>query len=258
MTFAIYSAYQLRNKLVNLVNIDSKFDLDAYEEALSANTFVAKMIMQEPIVLNEYTVLGYQSYYVSQESLDLFNAMFFNSIRLGDITNNAISVEPVLRYAHIVSVDMQAIESSYSGNLLNFSPNGLSGKEICIMMRYSGLGLEQDFLGIFNHNATINESPLISQMIWYYLDGLSMRYFESPLENLNNFIKYIVPIDDENFIFYKSKRTERWWMAFKKINNSHNKGDNMSLLACTESDYLSACNHEIPPIWLRNQKKNMS
>lgn len=258
MTFPIYTAYQLRNKLVNVTNIDFTFDIDAYDDVLSANTFVSKMIMQEPVVLNDYNVIGHQSYFVSQESLDLMNAMFFSTIRLGEISNNTIISEPILRYTGIVSVDMHAVESSYSGNFETFTPNGLTGKEICSLMRYTGLGLNQSFLGIFNHSASKNESQLISQMIWYYLDGVSQRYFESPDINPETFNKYTVPIEDENFIFYKSNRTERWWMELNFFNNTHNKENKSSLLACAESDYLSACNQEIPDIWLKNQRKIMN
>jgi hypothetical protein len=258
MTFPIYSAYQLRNKLINLVNIDYRFDLDSYEDIVSANTFVSKMIMQEPVVLNDYTVLGHQSYFVSQESLDLMQAMYFEAIRLGDISHQMISTEPKLRYAEVVSIDMNAVESSYSANFKTFTPNGFTGKEICALSRYAGLGINQAYLGLFNHHATTNESQLIAQIIWYYLDGLSQRIIEYPLENINNFIKYIVPIDDDEFVFYKSKRTERWWIEIKKINEPYNKENIMSLLACAEADYLCACNQEIPNIWLKNQRKYMN
>jgi|688.fasta_scaffold01776_23 arginase family enzyme len=258
MTFPIYSAYQLRKKLINLVNIDYRFDLDSYEDIVSANTFVSKMIMQEPVVLNDYTVLGHQSYFVSQESLDLMQAMYFEAIRLGDISHQMISTEPKLRYAEVVSIDMNAVESSYSANFKTFTPNGFTGKEICALSRYAGLGINQAYLGLFNHHATTNESQLIAQIIWYYLDGLSQRIIEYPLENINNFIKYIVPIDDDEFVFYKSKRTERWWIEIKKINEPYNKENIMSLLACAEADYLCACNQEIPNIWLKNQRKYMN
>lgn len=258
MTFPIYSAYQLRNRLVNLVNIDFTFDIDTFDDVLLSNTFVSKMIMHEPVVLNDYYVLGHQSYYVSQESLDLMNAMFFESIRLGELSNNTVSAEPFLRYSEIVSVDMHAVESSYSGNFNTFTPNGLTGKEICSLMRYAGLGMKQEFIGLFNHGATKNESQLLSQMVWYYLDGLSQRYLESPEINPETFTKYIVPVDDENFIFYRSNRTERWWMLFDNSYQSHNNKNKSTLFACAESDYLSACNQEIPNIWLRNHKKMMN
>ena len=228
MTFPIYSAYQLKNKLVNLVNIDYSFDIDNYDEVLTANTFVSKMIMQDPLLLNDYNVIGHQSYFVSQESLDLMNAMVFSTIRLGEISNNTILAEPILRYSEIVSVDMHAIETSYSGNFNNFTPNGLTGKEICSLMRYAGLGLKQEFLGLFNHGATKSESKLISQMIWYYLDGVQNKYFETPEEKPENFTKYNVPIDDENFVFYKSKRTERMWIELKFLKNMHNKSGKRS------------------------------
>jgi len=258
LTFPIYSAYQLRNKLINLVNIDNRFDIDSYEEILSANTFVSKMIMQEPVLLNDYSVLGYQSYFVSQESLDLMNAMYFEAIRLGDISNQIIFAEPKMRYAEIISIDMNAVESSYSANFITFTPNGFNGKEICALARYAGLGISQAYLGLFNHQASVNESQLLSQIIWYYLEGLSQRIIEYPLDNINNFIKYIVPFDSDEFVFYKSKRTERWWIEIKNNSIAHNKEKILSLFACSEADYLNTCNQEIPNIWLINQRKHMN
>jgi hypothetical protein len=52
----------------------------------------------------------------------------FDSYRLGEISNNITLAEPIFRDADVVSLDLNSIKSSDSGNFISFAPNGFNGK----------------------------------------------------------------------------------------------------------------------------------
>ena len=255
LTYAMYRAYDHLDQMVNLVAVDNQFDF-AREQATAANSYLSKIIVEEPNNLFNYSNLGYQTYYNAQEEIDLIEKLYFEAYRLGEIAKNLTVAEPVFRDADLVSIDMQSILSASSGNFTIFNPNGFNGKEICALMRYAGISDKVSALGIFNFNATAEESVLIAQMIWYFIEGFSFRSAEYPFGTKENYIKYIVPIDNEELIFYKSNKTDRWWIEIPFLSSVSNKLKRNTLLPCTNEDYLAACEQEIPERWWKAQKRN--
>jgi arginase family enzyme len=256
LTYPIYRSYDELEQMVNLVSIDSKFDLGKEEEVLSNNSYLTKIIVDEPNNLFNYSNIGYQSYYVPQEETDLIEKMFFDAYRLGEISNSISIAEPVLREADFVSIDLKSIKSTDSGNFQDFVPNGFSGKEICSLSRYAGISDKVSCLGLFNHNNTKQESGLISQIIWYFIEGIHYRANEYPFSSKENYIKYIVPLDDnDEIVFYKSDKSERWWMEIKNNLIVYNKNHKASLISCSYEEYLLAINQEIPERWWKALKK---
>ena len=257
LTYALYRAYDNLEQMVNLVSIDRKFDFGNQEELINADSYLTKIIIEQPNNLFNYSNVGYQTYYNSQEEIDLVEKLFFDAYRIGDINKNVAITEPVFRDADIVSIDMTAVKSSDSGNVTTFSPNGFNGKEICSLSRYVGLSDKVSSFGIFNHNSSKSESVLIAQVIWYFLEGVNYRSNEYPFGVKDNYIKYIVPFDEEEIVFYKSNKTERWWIEVPFFMNSNNKLKKNTLLPCTSDDYIAACNQEFPERWWKAQKKSI-
>jgi hypothetical protein len=165
--------------------------------------------------------------------------------------------EPVFRDADLVSFDLNAVQSSYSGNFTVFQPNGLNGKEICALTRYAGISDKVSAIGIFNSDITEQESILIAQMLWYFIEGYCFRSNEYPFGSKENFVKYIVPIQEEELVFYKSPITGRWWIEIPFLTPVHNKLKRSTLLPCTNEDYLAACEQEIPERWWKAQRRNI-
>lgn len=257
LTYALYRSYDDLEQMVNLVAIDNKFDLGKQEESISANSYLSKVIVEEPNNLFNYSNVGYQTYFNSQEEIDLMEKLFFDAYRLGEVCNNISISEPVFRDADIVSIDLTSVKSSDSGNGTNFQPNGFNGKEICALSRYAGISDKVSCLGIFNHNNTRQESALISQVIWYFIEGIHYRSNEYPFGSKENYIKYTVPFEDEDIVFYRSNKTERWWIEISFFTNSHNKLKKNTLLPCSHEDYLAACNQEFPERWWKAQRKSI-
>lgn len=256
LTYALYRAYDELEQMVNLVSIDSKFDFGKESDAVSASSYLTKIIIEEPNNLFNFCNLGYQTYNNSQEEIDLTDKLFFEAYRLGEISNNIALSEPVFRDADLVSLDMTSVKSSASGNFATFVPNGFSGKEICALSRYAGISDKVSLFGIFNHNNSAQESVLIAQIIWYFIEGYQYRSNEYPFGSRENYIKYIIPLEEE-LIFYKSNKTDRWWIEIPFISTNNNKLKKSSLLPCSYEEYLGACNQEIPERWWKAQRKNI-
>lgn len=256
LTYPLYRAYDNLEQMVNLVSIDSKFDFGKQEDGISAKSYLSKIILDEPNNLFNYSNIGYQTYFNSQEEIDLVEKLYFDAYRLGEISNNIELAEPSFRDADIVSIDLNAVSSSYSGNFGDFIPNGFDGKEICSLSRYSGISDKVSSFGIFNHNDTKEESVLVAQIIWYFIEGVNYRSNEYPFGTKENYLKYIVPLETEELIFYKSNKTGRWWIEINFFAGQHNKLKKNTLLPCSHEEYLAACNNEIPERWWKAQRKN--
>ncbi|RTZ03062.1 arginase [Flavobacterium bomense] len=257
LTYALYRAYDDLEQMVNLVAIDNKFDFGKENEQASATSYLTKIIIDEPNNLFNYCNIGYQTYFNSQEEIDLIEKLFFDAYRLGEVSNNIAISEPVFRDADVVSIDLNAVKSSDSGNFSSFAPNGFNGKEICALSRYAGISDKVSALGIFNHNNSAQESVIIAQIIWYFIEGFHYRSHEYPFGSKENYLKYIVPMEEEDLVFYKSDKTDRWWIEIPFISNVNNKLKRNTLLPCSYEEYLMACNQELPERWWKAQRKNI-
>jgi arginase family enzyme len=257
LTYAMYRAYDSLEQMVNLVSVDSKFDLGKENASDMASSYLTRMIIEEPNNLFNYSVVGYQTYYNAQEEIDLMDKLFFDGYRLGEVSNNISVSEPVFRDADVVSVDLTSIQSSNSGNFTTFTPNGFNGKEICSLSRYAGLSDKVSSFGVFNHNNSYQEAVLIAQIIWYFIEGYHYRSNEFPYGSKDDYFKYIVPLENEELIFYKSNKTERWWIEVPQLLLSNNNIEKNTLLPCSYEDYLGAIDQQIPERWWKTQRKSL-
>lgn len=257
LIYPLYRAYDDLEQMVNLVSIDSKFDFGKQDGSISSDSYMSKIIIDEPNNLFNYCNIGYQTYFNSQEEIDLIEKLYFDAYRLGEISSNISLAEPVLRDADLVNIDLTTIKTSDSGNFTNFTPNGFNGKEICSLARYTGISDKVTCFGIFNHDNSKQESVLIAQIIWYFIEGFNFRSNEYPFGSKESYSKYIVPLEEEELVFYKSNKTERWWIEIPFFSMSHNKLKKNTLLPCSHEEYLTACNQEIPERWWKAQRKNI-
>ena len=62
--------------MVNLVSIDHQFNF-AKEDNLASDSFLSKIIIEEPNNLFNFSTIGYQTYYNSQEEIDLIEKLYF-------------------------------------------------------------------------------------------------------------------------------------------------------------------------------------
>ncbi len=256
LTHPMYRAYDKQEQMVNLVSVDSQFDFGKEHEPLTAGSYLTRIVLDEPNNLFNFCNIGYQTYYNSQEEIDLVEKLFFDAYRLGEVTHNISLAEPVFRDADLVSIDLTAVKSAESGNFHIFTPNGFDGKEICALSRYAGISDKVSAFGLFNHGSTAREASLMSQIVWYFIEGWHFRSNEYPFVSKDRYLKYIVPLEDQELVFYKSNKTDRWWIEIPFISGVNNKLKKNTLLPCSYEEYVAACNQELPERWWKAQRKN--
>ncbi len=254
LTFAQYVAYQQLEETVNIVSVDAKFDLGSTEEEIRSNTFLGKVILHEPNFLFNFSNIGYQTYFVGHEQIELMDKLFFDAYRLGQVRKDMEEVEPIVRNADILSFDITSIRQSDAPGNGNASPNGFYGEEACQIMRYAGISDKLTSIGFYevnplfdNHDQT---SHLVAQMMWYLIDGFYNRKKDIPVQNKSGFVKYRVTLkkSEHEIIFYKSKKSSRWWMEVP-YPNAKVKYHRHHLVPCSYKDYEIACKDEMPERW---------
>ncbi len=259
LAYAQYRAYDGIGEMVNIVNIDNRFDLGNAEMPISNKSYVGKMVVDKPYNLFNYSILGYQSFFNAPQEIALMDKLFFDAYRLGEITADTTIVEPIMRDADMVTLDVTAIKSTEISYKNNGSPNGFDGREICTISRYAGICNKVKSFGVYELSDFIDSKSgamLVAQILWYFMEGFNYRVEDDDFSNDKLFTSYKVPIENEVLEFKKSNKTERWWIVLPFISNANNKLKSRTLLPCTYGEYLSACNQEIPERWLKARHKN--
>tara|TARA_B100000768_G_scaffold42763_1_gene41613 strand:- start:2138 stop:3301 length:1164 start_codon:yes stop_codon:yes gene_type:complete len=259
LAYSQYRAYDFSGNMVNITNIDSKFDLGDADQPMTNKSFVGKIIVDKPYSLFNYSNIGYQSYYNSPEEIQLMEKLFFDGYRLGEVTADITLIEPVLRNSDMVFLDIGTIKSADLSYKNSSSPNGFDGREICAISRYAGISNKVKSFGIYELKDFKNSKSaamLIAQIFWYFIEGFSFRVSDDDFSNETQYVIYKVPLENDVLIFKKSNKTGRWWMELPFFSNINNKLKRETLLPCTYDDYLSACNQEMPERWIKARRKN--
>lgn len=236
-TFPIFQSLSKKHNKVNISSVDNKFDFGKIKKQFSSSSYMSEIIMDKKNSLNHFCNLGYQTFLNSQEEIDLLNKFNFESHRLGEITENIKIVEPVLRETNLLTVDFKSIKSSELNFVHNYS-NGFESSQFCSVLRYAGMSNSINSVGLFELLDSSISSALLSQSIWYFIEGYCLRIKEDP--NSSNFKGYTYNVfcEGTNLKFYNSELSQKWWVEF--INEIETKNIS-SLLPCNKRDYLMAC-----------------
>ena len=261
LTYAQFLGYKDLEQTINIVAIDSVFDLGNADNEITNNSYLGKIILHQPNYLFNYSNIGYQSYLVDQSSLQMMTKLYFDVYRLGQIRDKIEEAEPIIRQADMITFDITAIKHSDAPANPNASPNGFYAEEACQMMRYAGMNDKLSSLGIYEINPeydTSNKtSHLAAQMIWCFLDGFYNRKNDFPSRTSNDYIRFHVVLQDEKYEinFYKSKKSDRWWMEIPYPPHKDLKFERHTLIPCSYKDYELATNNEIPDRWWQTYQK---
>lgn len=201
----------------------------------------------------DYNHLGYQSYFLSEKITKLFeDHANWDKNRLGYLRSDLKETEPLLRNSDFCSISMNSLKYSEAPAQEEIQPNGFYTEEICQIAQYAGISNSTSIVSIFDALGTKEKNgqtgKLISQIIWFIINGYSSRITEDPQKD-EHIKKFIVDIEKHSIIFYKSEKTERWWMEIPSIN------DKAHIIPCTYKDYLYATNQEFPEKWMKFYKK---
>lgn len=250
LTLQQYEVFKSREEVIDFTIIDMLADLND-TPGMCYDNYLLEALTSSPNFIRNFNLIGFQSYYVNPHVIETFDKLKFDCVRLGKAREDIEQLEPMLRSSHIGSVDINCVKYSDAPANKHASPNGFFGDEICKITRFAGMSEKMTSFGIYGYipeNDTHNiTAKLISQMIWYYIDGLYVQKEEAPINDKNQFLTYHITFTDNDTIFYKSKKTNRWWMQLQ----------NNILIPCSYQDYITACNNEIPERWLREMERGV-
>lgn len=261
LTYANYLAYQKLEQTINMVTVDNRLDLGTIEEELSSSSFLGKIILHQPNYLFNFCNVALQSHFADAKTLELVDKLFFDNFRLGEIRKDITDAEPLIRNADLLSFDISAIRSADAPGNMNATPNGLFGEEACQLCRYAGMSDKLSSAGFYEYNPNMDKNgqtaQLVGQMIWYLMDGFYSRKKDFPHSNKDSFVKYRVTSENlsHEIVFYKSKRSDRWWMDVPYPFDKRLKFERHHMVPCTYKDYQLASQGDMPDIWWRTFQK---
>jgi len=259
LTLACYKGFESLEQMINICSVDSMLDVGDPNETVKSDGFVSHLLMQRPCYLFNYANIGMQRPLVAKKEVDLFNNLYFDICRLGAFNADFRIAEPFLRNSDMLSVDFKSIKSSETDRLKYGNANGLYAEQICQIAKYAGVSDKMSCLGVFDVVPGHSElaANLLAQIIWYFMDGVSQRVGDFPIGTKKNYTKFHVHLDDfeDDLIFYKSNKSDRWWLEVKYLAKDNKKYDRHCLVPCNQDDYDQALENVIPNLWWKTLQK---
>jgi len=259
LTYAMYQGYQKLEQMVNLTNIDLKFDLGTPEEDIKDDAYISRILMDRPCYLFNCSNIGIQTPYVRKSEMELFEKLYFDVCRLGEFNADFKKAEPLLRNTDLLGIDLNSIKGADFVSENN-TPNGFYADQICQIAKYAGISDKLTALGIFNlptqHLIGTNQQ-LIAEICWYFIDGYAQRKGDFPIGTKKDYTKFIVHLEstENEIIFYKSPKSNRWWMEVPYPNKEGVKYERHHMVPCNLEDYEAAMKNEMPDLWWKTFQK---
>lgn len=254
LAFANYRAYEKLEQVANVVAVDSCFDLGDENQPIRSDAYVNKMVLQQPNFLLNYANIGYQTYMNSPESIQLMDDLFFETYRVGFMRKDMEEVEPIVRNADMVSLDISAVRRPDAPGCPHSSSNGFYGEEICQVAKYAGVSDKLSSFGIYEYDPTLDygnqTSQLIGHILWYFVEGYINRQHDNQFKNKQDYRQYSIAVSGalDEMVFYCSKKTLRWWVVVPIIHRDKNIVQQY-FLPCSRKDYELACEDKISQRW---------
>ncbi len=259
LTFAIYQAFAEMKRLVNLTTMDARIDMGGADDELHEASYLSKIVTQKPNYLFNFSNLGYQSYLNDAMLIKLMNDFYFDVHRLGYVKSNLMDMEALLRNTDILSFDISAIRQGDAPGQNFPSPNGLYAEEACQLMYFAGLSEKVVVAGLFNYAAagdqTGQTAHLLAQLMWHFITGYVDRFFESPWVDDTHFMLYNVQFENDQIVFYRSKKSGRWWMEVPVPEAIQKRYGEKFLVPCSSQDYRTAGQGEFPDLYIKTLQK---
>lgn len=258
LSYANYKAYESVGRIINMANIDCRFDVEQHPSC-DSNSWIYHIILQQPNYLFNFASLGYQSYFCGSALQKLMEELQFDMMRLGDLQGaGMIMAEPLLRWSDMVSVDVSSVRRSDAPANANASIHGLYGEQLCQLMRFAGMSDKVSSIGFYELNTALDSNgqtaDLVAQALWHFVEGFFARMGDYPYKDVTNYRRYLVPLNNgrQEIVFYKSKKSDRWWVQVPcDIEENKDRYARHLLVPCTYEDYQQALENEVPGRWMK-------
>ena len=261
LAYGQYQAYEDLEKLVSVVHVDAKLDMEDSPELPAHQRHVHNLLVHEPNYLFNYSLLAYQSYLVDPAAMSMLERLYFEAHRLGSLRRDIKEAEPLVREADLLSFDITAIKAPDAPGNAQAQPFGLTGEEACQLCWYAGLNEKLSSISFFEYNPQLDDArkttaSVVATMIWYFIEGYYNRKQEKSFAG-NDYQRFIVtmPAQPSTLTFYKSRRSEKWWMEVPHPNDDLSRYGRNFMVPCSYNDYLLAVQGEMPERWINTYNK---
>ncbi len=243
LTLGLTNYYDLNNKTYNLSVIDAFIDSSMTDNEIDNENYLTYILNKQESQLQNLSLFGIQSFFNHPSKFKILDQLYIDYYNLGVIKNEINEVEPELRDAHIISVDIKSIKYADMPAQTKGMPNGFDGIEICQLARLAGIAPKNRIFGIFEYNPLMDQrltgANLIAQMLWYYIEGKHKKQTEYPEVEKSELLKFYVENEILKLVFYKNQKTKRWWVEIAQLET------NSRLIPCSEKDYQEALNGKL-------------
>lgn len=263
LTLGQYQGMRNDDVMLDMAVIDERIVIMEPEEDSSVHesNYLFRLFTEKPNRIRDFKLLGYQTYFNHGRDLDILEQMQMETFRLGALREDMMDIEPLIRDADLLSFNISALKACDAPGYILASPNGFFSDEACQIMRFAGASDKLSSVGIFNYNPELDSRNItaigIAQMIWYFIEGVNIRKQDYPVVDEKSFQKFIINIEDEDneIVFLKSKKSDRWWFHIPILQNGSKKKI-YKMVPCSYKDYQTAINNEIPERWVREFSRN--
>jgi len=245
---ALYHAFQEVRKETNMVVVDERIAFQS-EQIESDADYLQELVFHPTNAPFHIGFIGTQIHYLNPEDLAAARLRNYEIVRLGHARANLPGIEPVIRDADLLTINLGAIRAGDCLSVGTPTPNGFTGEEICQICRYAGMSDKLRTIGIIGYHPERDSHQLAAQlqaqMIWYFLEGVHHRKNDFPV-TVEGMVEYIVPLKqlDYQLTFWKSKRSGRWWLQVPvKTQKQHQRH---RLIPCSYEDYQLAGQDQLP------------
>ena len=189
--------------------------------------------------------LGHQQHLVDPAIFDLCAAQAYEAVSLGPARANLAELEPVLRDADLVGLDVAAVSYHEAPAQRRRFPSGFTLQEASQLAYYAGNSDKLSSFGLYGFDPARVDDPAgdltaaaYAQLVWYFLQGFSRRQGDFPVSN-KGLVEYVVPMNGfDRLTFWRSPRSERWWVQVPTFTAAGEPRHR--LVPCSYQDYQAA------------------
>ncbi len=251
---ALFQAQLQLRRALKLSLIDERLSLINKDPRTGKKGYLEDIGQLPADKLFHLSALGLQAHLVQPVQFRWMDEHRFDFLRLGQLRDDILKAEPLLRDADLLGFHLSALKMSEAPAVKCATPNGLYAEEACRLARYAGLSDKLSAFALFGlhlpldkHNQT---TQLAAQIIWYFIEGVHKRVKDYPFSS-NHMTEYVIPLPQENLelSFWKSEKSGRWW--FQAPHHKKDGENRHRLVPCTYQDYLDASSGELPDRLMR-------
>lgn len=185
---------------------------------------------------NTMKCIGFQRHINELE--DIQRHLDSTSFSLGKLNMDVNALEPALREAEIMVVDLNVLSSSVV-QLKDNKITGLSADTLIQLIKFASHSPNLKALILNTGNIIENQSKSAAEIlatgIWYFLEGI-LQGQHKPSQNDE---KYFVSINEteEPILFIHSLKYDKWWFQLESGSKNY---------ACTYAEYEQTVNGDLP------------